>query len=67
MQLDGAYSESLGGSMKMPKAENCFEGGGPKIIAVYRRRIERWITSLTTFVWLKLSVYSNGQPGESLA
>ena len=67
MRIDGAYSESLGGSIRMPKTENWFRVGSPKVVAVYRWRIEGEVTSLTTLVWLKLYVSLSRDSRESLA
>ena len=64
MQLDGTCSESLGGSTQMPKMENWFGGGGPDFVALWRVHRRR-VTSLTNFVWLRLSVSPSRDPGES--
>ena len=48
MWLDGACSESLGGSIRMLKTENCIGGGGLEVVAVYRRRPGGVLQSLTT-------------------
>ena len=50
----------------MPKTKNWFGGGGLEVIAIYRRRIGVGVTCLTTFMWLRFSVPSSRDPGESL-
>ena len=48
----------------MPKTEKCSGGGGPEVIAVYRRRIGGVLKSSTKFVRLQVPVSSSRDSGE---
>ena len=65
MQLDRDFSESLGGSTRIPKTENSSRGGNPEVVVIYKRRIGGVLRSLTTFVQLKSPVSLSRDPGES--